>query len=172
MTSHEAMNHAEIERRIPHRGPMLLVDEITEETENTIVCKKTFQKDEFFFQGHFPDSPIVPGVIQCECCLQSGALLLAGLSSSNGPSSGSDGALPVATRMDGVKFKRMVRPGDEVEIHVTLNEQVSNASYLTGKIKLAGKLAMRLDFSVTMSPAAPQGDASKKEQANSGEATS
>ncbi len=138
---------------------MLLVDTIVEETETTIICKKTFSEDEFFFQGHFPDSPIVPGVIQCECCLQSGALLLAGLSAS-GSASGDDGALPVATRMDSVKFKRMIRPGDEVEMHVTLNEQVSNASYLTGKMMLAGKLAMRLDFSVTMSPAPTKDSAS------------
>ncbi|KAA1259282.1 3-hydroxyacyl-[acyl-carrier-protein] dehydratase FabZ [Rubripirellula obstinata] len=145
---------------------MLLVDEIIEETETTIVCKKTFADNEFFFQGHFPDSPIVPGVIQCECCLQSGALLLAGISAS-GSTSNDDDELPVATRMDSVKFKRMIRPGDEIEMHVTLNEQVSNASYLTGKILLAGKLAMRLDFSVTMSPAPTSSNAPPKKESAS-----
>lgn len=160
------MNQAEIHRRIPHRGPMLLVDEIIEETETTIVCRKAFAEDEFFFQGHFPDSPIVPGVIQCECCLQSGALLLAGLSES-GSTSEESGALPVATRMDSVKFKRMIRPGDEIEMHVTLNEQVSNASYLTGKVLLAGKLAMRLDFSVTMSPAPASSSSPPKKESPS-----
>ena len=173
MTSHIGMNLDEIHRRIPHRSPMLLVDEITEETETTIVCKKTFLKDEFFFQGHFPDSPIVPGVIQCECCLQSGALLLAGLPSDDGIA---NGGLPVATRMDSVKFKRMIHPGDEVEIHVTLNEQVSTASYLTGKIKLAGKLAMRLDFSVTMNSmtmnSMTKSPAPQKDVANPKKATS
>lgn len=144
---------------------MLLVDGIVEETETTIVCKKTFLEDEYFFQGHFPGSPIVPGVIQCECCLQAGALLLAGRSSQQpdessptDPSSATPslGELPVATRMDSVKFKRMISPGDAVEMHITLKEQVSNAFYLTGKMMLAGKLAMRLDFSVTMSPAPGQ----------------
>ncbi|TWT49665.1 3-hydroxyacyl-[acyl-carrier-protein] dehydratase FabZ [Rubripirellula amarantea] len=125
---------------------MLLVDEIVSETDSSIVCRKSFSADEFFFHGHFPDSPIVPGVIQCECCLQAGAVLL-----SKASESASSTALPVATRMDSVKFKKMVRPGDTAEIEVTLNEQVSNAYYLTGKLKVAGKLAARLDFTVTMS---------------------
>ena len=55
--------------------------------------------------------------------------------------------------MDSVKFKKMVHPGDTAEIEVTLKEQVSNAYYLTGKMKVAGKLATRLDFTVTMSEA-------------------
>ena len=72
---------------------MLLVDEIVSESESTIVCQKTFHAEEFFFQGHFPGTPIVPGVIQCECCLQAGAVLL---SKPNGEANSA--ALPVATR--------------------------------------------------------------------------
>ena len=138
------MSAEEIERLIPHRPPMLLLDEIVSRTETTIVCRKTFQVDEFFVQGHFPDQPIVPGVIQCECCLQAGAILLAGDALS------AEDVVPVATRMDSVKFKRMVRPGDTVEIHVTLNERVSTAYYLTGKMLLDGKVASRLDFSCSV----------------------
>ncbi len=55
---------------------MLLVDEIVEQSENRIVCRKTFGPNDFFVQGHFPGFPLVPGVILCECCLQSGAILL------------------------------------------------------------------------------------------------
>lgn len=68
------------------------------------------------------------------------------------------GTVPVATRMDGVKFKRMIKPGDAVEIHATLKDTVSNAFFLTGKMFLEGKLAMRLDFacSVTEIPAASE----------------
>lgn len=151
------MSIEEIEQRIPHRPPMRLLDEIVSQTESSIVCKKTFSASEFFVQGHFPDQPIVPGVIQCECCLQAGAVLLsrhaAGTTGGDGPGdndSNGDGSVPVATRMDGVKFKRMVRPGDTVEIHATLNESISNAFYLTGKILLHGKVAMRLDFSCSV----------------------
>lgn len=126
---------------------MLLVDEIVSETESSIVCRKTFHADEFFFQGHFPDSPIVPGVIQCECCLQAGAVLLAAKASA------SDDFVPVATRMDAVKFKKMIRPGDTVEIEATLNEQVSSAYYMTGKLSIGGKLATRLDFCCSLASA-------------------
>lgn len=137
------MGAEEIERRIPHRAPMLLIDQIVSSDDSSIICRKTFHADEFFVQGHFPGQPIVPGVIQCECCMQAGALLIAG--------EPVEGALPVATRMDSVKFKRMVRPGDTVEIQVTLNDRVSNAFYLTGKVTLDGKLAARLDFACSLS---------------------
>jgi 3-hydroxyacyl-[acyl-carrier-protein] dehydratase len=127
---------------------MRLLDDIVSRTDTTIVCRKTFDADEYFLQGHFPESPIVPGVIQCECCLQAGAVLLASSSASSSSSSSSSMAdgVPVATRMDGVKFKRMVRPGDAVEVHVTLKERVGPACYMTGKILLDGKVASRLDF--------------------------
>jgi 3-hydroxyacyl-[acyl-carrier-protein] dehydratase len=58
--------------------------------------------------------------------------------------------VPIATRMDGVKFKKMVRPGDTVEIHAKLNEQLSNAYYMTGKMTLNGKLSVRLEFACSV----------------------
>ena len=134
----------EIEEMIPHRAPMRLVDEIVSMDETTIVCRKTFQGDEFFVQGHFPGFPIVPGVIQCECCLQAGAILL----SQRAPND--DNFVPVATRMDGVKFKTMVRPGDTVDIHATLKEVLSNAYFLSAKLMVGGKLATRLEFACTV----------------------
>jgi len=132
---------------------MLLIDQIVHCDESSIVCRKTFRDDEFFVQGHFPGQPIVPGVIQCECCLQAGALLLSGQNSNSGDNSSNDETLPVATRMDSVKFKRMVRPGDTVQIDVTLTDQVSNAYYMTGKVTLDGKLTARLDFACSLAPA-------------------
>ena len=138
------MNKQDIESRIPHRAPMLLVDEISSISDTEIVCTKTFDEDEPFLQGHFPDYPLVPGVILCECCLQAGALLLSDIASLEG------NIVPIATRMDGVKFKKMVRPGDTVEIQAKLNEQISNAFYMTGKMTLNGKLAVRLDFACSV----------------------
>jgi 3-hydroxyacyl-[acyl-carrier-protein] dehydratase len=132
-----------IEELIPHRKPMLLVDQIVEQSEKHIVCSKQFQPDEFFLQGHFPSFPLVPGVILCECCLQSGAILLSQFTPR-------DGSVPVATRLDGVKFKRMVRPGEKVEIHVTLNDIVSHAYFMTGKVMVDGKLAARLEFACSV----------------------
>ncbi|KLU01773.1 3-hydroxyacyl-[acyl-carrier-protein] dehydratase, FabZ form [Rhodopirellula islandica] len=139
----------EIEAKIPHRSPMLLLDEVLEITENTLHARKTFSADEFFVQGHFPGYPLVPGVIQCECCLQAGAILL----SEHTPDVGE--FVPVVTRMDSVKFKNMVRPGDTVDIHVTLKERLSNAFFMTGKMLLNGKVTTRLEFACSITPAQP-----------------
>jgi 3-hydroxyacyl-[acyl-carrier-protein] dehydratase len=138
------MTVQQIEAAIPHRPPMRLLDEIVSQDEQRIVCRKTFSPDDFFVQGHFPDYPIVPGVIQCECCLQAGAILLSQFTPQE------DGIVPVATRMDNVKFKKMVRPGDTVEVDVTLNERVGTAYFLTGKVLVDGKVAARLDFACTV----------------------
>ena len=166
LSSDKSMNTNEIEQFIPHRKPMLLIDEIVSRTEDKIVCRKTFHEDEFFVQGHFPGQPIVPGVIQCECCLQAGAILLSADAMQKAKSLDSEpqtdtsqpngnGNVPVATRMDSVKFKRMVRPGDTVEIQVVLKDQVSNAYFLTGKMLLDGKLAARLDFACSIANPGP-----------------
>ncbi len=141
------MSQADILNAIPHRPPMLLVDEILESTENRILCRKTFSETEYFTQGHFPNYPLVPGVILCECCLQAGAILLSRFTPR-------DGSVPVATRLDGVKFKKMVRPGDTIQMDVTLTEVVGSAYFLTGKVTVDGKLAARLDFACTV--AVPQ----------------
>lgn len=138
-----SLKKSEIEALIPHRQPMLLVDEVLEQSENRIVSTRRFSGEEFFLQGHFPNFPLVPGVILCECALQTGAILLA----SKTPQ---DGSVPVATRLDGVKFKQMVRPGDSIRIEVSLNEAVSNAYFMTGKITVDGKLAARLDFACSV----------------------
>jgi len=135
-----------IEAMIPHRPPMRLLDEVVELTETEIRAQKTFSEDDFFVQGHFPGYPLVPGVIQCECCLQAGAILLR----QHTPPVGD--FVPVATRMDSVKFKNMVRPGDTVDIHVTLREQLANAFFLTGKMTLAGKTTTRLEFACSIAP--------------------
>ena len=137
------MSRAEIEAAIPHRSPMLLLDEIVERGENLIRCKKTFQADEFFFQGHYPDYPLVPGVILCEAAMQAGAVLL------SETVRGVEG-VPVAGRLSDVKFKKMVRPGDTIEIETRLNERVASAFFLSSKVICDGKTAATLDFVVTL----------------------
>jgi 3-hydroxyacyl-[acyl-carrier-protein] dehydratase len=146
------MTAQDIEAAIPHRPPMRLLDEIISRDPQRIVCKKTFSPDDFFVQGHFPDYPIVPGIIQCECCLQAGAILLSEAAAE------ARGMVPVATRMDGVKFKKMVRPGDTVMIDVTLKERLGAAYFLTGKVLLGDKVAARLDFACSLADPRGGGD--------------
>lgn len=134
---------------IPHRGPMLLIDEVTECSAEGIVCRKRFREDEFFVQGHYPDFPLVPGVILCECAAQASALLIA-----NRPARPENGVdqVPVLTRLNNVRFKNMVRPGDEIEITVQLRETVGGAWFLDGRIRNSGKLAASLELVCAAAP--------------------
>ncbi len=138
---------------IPHRPPMLLLDEIVTETDRSIVCAKTFRGEEYFFQGHYPNFPLVPGVILLESCCQAGAVLVAQIigqepkaGDSKFGSGNSASLVPVLTRVDNAKFKRMVRPGDRVLLEAEVAEVVSKAIYLKGRIKLQEKLAVSFDF--------------------------
>ncbi|MEQ8789084.1 MAG: 3-hydroxyacyl-ACP dehydratase FabZ family protein [Pirellulaceae bacterium] len=137
------MTLEQIHAAIPHRAPMLLVDEIVEQSDDCITCRKTFRDDEYFFQGHYPGYPLVPGVILCESGMQAGAILLARFVEEGG-------GVPVATRLGDVKFKKMVRPGDVIEMQVTLNERLADAFFLTARVTCGGKLAARFDFACTL----------------------
>ena len=155
----------EILNAIPHRPPFLYVDTIVERKEDGIVCRKTFEPDEYFFAGHYPNFPLVPGVILCEAAMQAAAVFLSEkLKDGNEVSEANEVTLsrnsqlatrnsqsPVATRINDVKFKKMVRPGDTIEITVTLKEKLSNAYFLSANVTVDGKTAARLEFAVTIS---------------------
>lgn len=132
-----------IKAAIPHREPFLLIDEIIEQDENRIVCRKTFTGEEFWYAGHYPNFPLTPGVILCEATMQAGAVLLARFMDDE------EGKAPVATRMSDVRFKKMVRPGDTVEFEVTLKERLSHAFFLSGKATVGGAVAVRFEFACT-----------------------
>jgi len=136
------MSREQILAAIPHRPPMLLLDEVIEWEQERIVCRKTFQPDEWFFQGHYPDYPLVPGVILCEAAMQAGAVLLSKHVTGDG--------VPVAGRLNDVKFKRMIRPGDTVLLDVTLDERMGDAFFLSAKVTSDGKTAVTLGFAVTL----------------------
>jgi 3-hydroxyacyl-[acyl-carrier-protein] dehydratase len=143
------MSLESIKAAIPHREPFLLIDEIVEQAESRIVCRKTFTGDEFWYLGHYPDFPITPGVILCEAAMQAGAVLLSKFASD------SPNAVPVATRANNVQFKKMVRPGDTIEIEVELAERVSTAFFMNAKVTVAGKVACRFDFACTLAAREP-----------------
>lgn len=143
------MSLADIHAAIPHRAPFLLIDEIVERSDDRIVCRKTFRGDEFFYQGHYPQFPLTPGVLLCEAGMQAGAVLLARFLAPDRP------GVPVATRLNDVRFKRMVRPGETIEIEVRLNERLAEAFFLSAKVTCGGQVAARFDFACTLAPLEP-----------------
>lgn len=126
---------------------MLLVDEVISRDEKAIVARKTFRAEEFFFQGHYPNQPIVPGVILCEAAMQAGAILLV----QHMPQDGT--GVPVATRMNDVKFRRVTRPGETIEMHVELVERLADAFFMRAKVLCDGKVAVRFEFACTVAEA-------------------
>src|ERR1700748_3716726 len=114
---------ADIHAAIPHRPPFLFVDEIVSQDERRIVCRKRFTGDEWFFAGHYPDEPIVPGVLLCEAAMQAGAILLGRLHGEGyRPASDAGRRLPVVTRINDVRFKQIIRPSDTIEIEAVFRE--------------------------------------------------
>lgn len=143
------MNADAIRNCIPHRDPFLWLDEVTEISETHIVARKLLSADLPVFQGHYPKFPVFPGVLQCEACFQAGAVLISKL-----VPTGTD-AVPVVTRLNNVQFRKMIRPGATLELHVTLTERLANAFYLKGKVMVidpatgAGQVTARLEFVCT-----------------------
>lgn len=139
------MNLEEVKACIPHRDPFLWIDEVVEYDETSLVARKKLNEDLPVFQGHYPDFPILPGVIQCEMALQASAILISKIL----PAKEGDTKVPVATRMNEVKFRKAVRPGQTLEIHVSITERLADTFFLAGKIMSDGKATTRLEFAVT-----------------------
>jgi 3-hydroxyacyl-[acyl-carrier-protein] dehydratase len=137
----------EIESLLPHRKPFLFVDEIVSVDDEKIVAKHTFTPDEFFFQGHFPQYPVVPGVILVETMAQSGG---AGLRKAGKLG---DGSLFFLASVDKVKFRRQVRPGDEVRCEITNLRIASRSIKQSGKAYVGDELAAEAEWMCIVSPA-------------------
>jgi 3-hydroxyacyl-[acyl-carrier-protein] dehydratase len=140
------MTLSAIKSAIPHREPFLLIDEIVEQSQTRIVCQKKFTGDEFWYQGHYPSFPLTPGVLLCEAAMQAGAVLLAKVIAD------SSDCVPVVSRMNNVKFKLMVRPGDTVTLEVELTEKLAGAYFLKAKVNVHGTTAVSFDFACKMAP--------------------
>jgi UDP-3-O-[3-hydroxymyristoyl] N-acetylglucosamine deacetylase/3-hydroxyacyl-[acyl-carrier-protein] dehydratase len=108
----------EIKKRLPHRAPFLMVDKIISLDETTVVGIKNVTFNESFFQGHFPDEPVMPGVLLVEALAQSGGILV--LSGLEEPEKYSTYFL----KIDKLKFKHKVVPGDTVILKMELAESM------------------------------------------------
>ena len=134
------MNREELQTVLPHRDPMLLVDEVTLDGD-TARGSYQVRGDEFFLQGHFPGHPIVPGVILCEMLAQSACVLL---------KDKSDGQIPLYTGLDHVRFRSPVFPGDTVQTMCRIVRSKGPFYFAKGEIHAADRLCVTADFSFAL----------------------
>ena len=135
------MNKEELKEFLPHREPMLLVDEVILDSEGVAHAKYTIKEDEFFCRGHFPGNPIVPGVIQCEIMAQSCALLV---------KDEIKGRTTLYTGIDNVRFKHIVKPGDLCEVTAKLKSKRGPMFFCEAVLTVDGKLCCKGDLSFAL----------------------
>lgn len=137
---------------LPHRPPFLFLDEIVSVEASTVHARRVVRADEPQFAGHYPGKPIMPGVLLCEAVLQAGCYLMV----SRLGSSAVEGGVPVVTRMSDVKFRRMVKPGDVLDITAEYEKSILGAHFMKGAVRVGGKLAASLGFAVMLAPEAAE----------------
>ena len=131
------MNKEALKQIMPHREPMLLMDEV-ELTDDIAVGTVTIRGDEFFVQGHYPGNPIVPGVILCEMAAQTCVVLFA---------EKMVGKTPFFTGINNVKFRQPVKPGDTVTFKCEIDKVKEPFYFTKGKAYVNDKLCMSGEFS-------------------------
>jgi 3-hydroxyacyl-[acyl-carrier-protein] dehydratase len=129
------LNKEDIEKIIPHREPFLLIDEVIEvEPGKSIKAIKNVDKKEYYFKGHFPQNPIMPGVLILEAIAQAGAIAMLMLPENKGK-------LALFAGIDKVRFKKIVRPGDKLEIEVEIIDFRRNIGKAKGTARVSGDIA-------------------------------
>lgn len=134
----------EIEAILPHRDPFLLLDEVVDlEPGERVVARKRVRPDEWYFAGHFPGRPIMPGVLIVEAMAQAGAVAVLSEEENRGK-------LALFAGIDGVRFKRVVEPGDELELTCELERVRGPIGRGKATARVDGDLAARgtLTFAV------------------------
>ncbi|HUU84700.1 MAG TPA: 3-hydroxyacyl-ACP dehydratase FabZ family protein [Phycisphaerae bacterium] len=147
------MNESDFLGLIPHRRPFLFIDEVIELSADRIVTAVRADSQADFFTGHYPGNPLMPGVLICECAFQAGALLVAHRLDETARST----AMPVLTRIKEAKFRQIVRPGQTLNVEVVLDDELDGAYFMTGRVSVEGKPALRVEFACTLTAAGEGG---------------
>jgi 3-hydroxyacyl-[acyl-carrier-protein] dehydratase len=137
------MDREQLRSILPHREPMLLLDE-AEVVDGEAHGRYHVTGEEFFVQGHFPGNPVVPGVILCEMLAQNCCVLLG--------EGAAEGATPYYTSLNNVRFKNPVHPGDTVELCCSITKQKGVFRFASGTAKVGDTLCVTADFSFAIVP--------------------
>ncbi len=156
------MSFADILRILPHRYPFLLVDKVLEchdgdkagsRVGRRVRAVKNVTINEPFFTGHFPDNPVMPGVLQIEAMAQAGALACFRLS---------DPPMDVAiANVREARFRRPVVPGDSLEIHAEVKKDRGQMVLICGQVYVEGQLVAEAEFLAHFSPKAHKDEGSQ-----------
>lgn len=139
-----SMDIVEIMEILPHRYPFLLVDRITEYVPGEYSKGyKNLSMNEEFFQGHFPNNPVMPGVLQLEAMAQTAAPILLTLDQYKG-------RLALFAGVDNVRFKNIVRPGDKFEMETQMTKIKGPIAKCSAKGYVDGKLCVEADFTIAI----------------------
>jgi beta-hydroxyacyl-ACP dehydratase FabZ len=136
------MDIKQITNFLPHRYPFLLVDRIIEIQPEKIIGIKNVTINENFFQGHFPNKPVMPGVLICEAMAQVGAIF-----AHNAQGGMDNNKVFVLTGLDKVKFKRPVEPGDQLRIELSCVKRRGAFWKMAGTVTVEGKLVAQAEVS-------------------------
>ena len=138
----QVLDYAEILRRIPHRYPFLLLDRAEDyRPHESMIGIKCVTFNEPFFQGHFPENPVMPGVLIVEAIAQTGAVLM-----SKTLDADIEGKTIFFMSMDNVRFRAPVRPGDVLRMPVKVVRARSNMFKFAGQAFVGDKLAAEVEF--------------------------
>jgi beta-hydroxyacyl-ACP dehydratase FabZ len=130
----------EILKLLPHRYPFLLVDRILEcDDQKRIVGLKNVTMNEPFFQGHFPGVPVMPGVLQLEAMAQTGGILINRMAKAGE-------RVPFFMSIDKAKFRRVIKPGDQMRIEIDFITIKTKIARFQGKIFVDGELASEAEM--------------------------